>query len=200
VTTLLLVRHGAHDLLGKAVAGRAPGVGLNALGRAQAHDLARWLPREIHAIYCSPQQRAVETAQPLAAARGLPVTTEEAFDEIDFGRWTGLPFDELRADSERWNLWVERKSVACPPGGEPFARVHERAMSGVERLAKLHHDDVVLVVTHGDIIKAVMAGFLGVSLDHLERFDIAPASLSIVMTGPGWAQVKLLNGQATVAG
>jgi broad specificity phosphatase PhoE len=195
VTTFLLVRHAAHDLLGKAVAGRARGVGLNEHGRQQAEDLVgRLRTRAIDAIYCSPQQRALETVAPLVAQRGLPVRIEEAFDEIDFGDWTGLPFERLRADKERWRLWVEQKSIACPPGGEPFARVCDRATAGIERLAQPHPDEAVLIVSHGDIIKAVLASFLGMSLDHLERFEIAPASLSVVMTGPGWSQVKLVNG------
>jgi probable phosphomutase (TIGR03848 family) len=195
VTTFLLVRHGAHDLLGKAVAGRAAGVALNAQGRGQAQELVeRLAARAINAIYSSPQQRAQETAAPVAAQRGLQVNTDDALDEIDFGDWTGLSFERLRAEGERWRMWVEQKSIACPPGGESCAQVQRRAMAGIERLEKLHPDQTLLLVSHGDVIKSVIASYLGISLDHLERFEIAPASLSVVMTGPGWAQVKLVNG------
>lgn len=194
MTTFLLVRHGDHDLLGKAVAGRAAGVPLNARGRAQAGELiGRMGASRIGAIYSSPQQRALETAAPLAAHLGLSVGIDHAFDEIDFGAWTGLTFERLRQDQERWRSWVERKSIACPPGGEPFAQARSRAMAGIERLEILHPDQTVLLVTHGDIVKAVLATHLGMSLDHLERFEIAPASLSVVVTGPGWYQVKLVN-------
>ena len=201
MTTFLLVRHAAHDLLGKVVAGRAPGVSLNAQGRMQAAQLvARLSARDIDAIYSSPRERAQETAAPLAARRGLPVHIDEAFDEIDFGDWTGLTFEQLRGQGEQWRMWVEQKSIACPPGGEPFAQVRRRAMAGMERLAQRHPDGVVLLVSHGDVVKAVLATYLGVSLDHLERFEIAPASLSVVMTGPGWWQVKLVNGQVEPVG
>jgi broad specificity phosphatase PhoE len=196
VTTFLLVRHAAHDLLGKAMAGRAPGVALNEQGRLQAEALVGWLSaKTIAAIYSSPQQRAQETAAPLAAHRGLTVQVDHAFDEIDFGDWTGLPFERLRAEGERWRTWVEQKSIACPPGGEPFAQVQRRAMAGMERLANSHPEETLVVVSHADILKAVLAGILGMSLDHLERFEIAPASLSIVVTGQDWSQVKLVNGQ-----
>jgi len=195
VTTFLLVRHGAHDLLGKALAGRAPGVALNGEGVRQAKELvARLDGHPLDAIYGSPQQRAQETAAPLAASRGLPVGIDAAFDEIDFGEWTGWSFERLRECGEPWRLWVERKSVACPPGGEAFASVARRAMTGIERLARLHPHGQVLLVSHGDVLKAVVASCLGVSLDHLQRFEIAPASLSVVVTGPGWFQVKLVNG------
>jgi broad specificity phosphatase PhoE len=197
VTTFLLVRHGDHDLLGKAVAGRAPGVALNASGRAQAAELVKRLGgTPIEAIYSSPQQRALETAAPLAARRGLSVAIDHAFDEIDFGEWTGLTFERLRQDEACWRQWVERKSIACPPGGEPFSQARSRAMAGIERLEKLHPDQTVLLVSHGDIVKAVLATYLGMSLDHLQRFEIAPASLSVVATGPGGFQVQLVNGHA----
>jgi broad specificity phosphatase PhoE len=196
VTTFFLVRHAAHDLLGKAMAGRAPGVALNEQGRLQAERLVDWLSaKPIAAIYSSPQQRARETAAPLAAHRGLAVQVDDAFDEIDFGDWTGLPLERLRAEGERWRTWVEQKSIACPPGGEPFACVQRRAMAGLEYLAKMHPDETVCVVSHGDILKAVLASILGMLLDHLERLEIAPASLSIVAVGPSWSQVKLINAQ-----
>lgn len=195
MTTFLLVRHGAHDLLGKAMAGRAPGVSLNERGHRQAAELlARLDGYPVEAIYSSPQPRAQETAAPLAAKRGLPVGIEPDFDEVDFGEWTGWSFERLRECGEPWRLWVERKSVACPPGGEAFARVAERAVAGIERLAQVHRDGHVLLVSHGDVLKAVVASFLGVSLDHLQRFDIAPASLSVIVTGADWFQVKLVNG------
>jgi probable phosphomutase (TIGR03848 family) len=194
-TILLLVRHGAHDLLGKAMAGRAPGLDLNEEGRQQADQLvARLSESAVHAIYSSPRQRARETAAPLAAKRGLAIEIDEAFDEIDFGEWTGLTFDQLRADKERWQQWVEQKSVARPPGGESCARVQQRAIEAIERLTRLHPDQTVVVVSHGDVIKAVLASTLGISLDHLERFEIAPGSLSVLATGPGWSQVRLVNG------
>lgn len=194
MTTFLLVRHGAHDLLGKVLAGRTPGVALNALGRSQAEALVQRLrEREIHAIHSSPQLRTLQTAAPLAAQRGLPLQSDPAFDEVDYGRWTGLDLSQLRAEGACWNAWVERRSAACPPGGEPFAQLQARAMAGVARLRAAHPAQSVAVVTHGDVVKAVLAGILGLSLDHVERIAIAPASLSIVETGDGWEQVSLVN-------
>lgn len=197
MTTFLLLRHASHDWIGRGIAGRMPCVGLNPSGHREAGELAaRLRGREIHAIYSSPQQRALETAAPVARERRLQVRRDEAFDEIDFGSWTGLSFERLRADADRWQVWVEHRSVAVPPEGEPFAQVQQRAMAGLERLGRVHANHSVLVVSHGDVIKAVLAGVLGMSLDHLERFDIAPASLSVLATGRGGSQVRLINGQA----
>lgn len=195
MTTFLLVRHGAHDWLGRGVAGRMPGVVLNAGGRAQAQTLVERLrDRTVHAICSSPVERARQTAAPLAQARGMAVAIDEAFSEIDFGDWTGRTFAELEADHERWRTWCERKSVAAAPGGEAFTAVQRRVLDGLDRLRRLHPQDAVVVFSHGDIIKAALAGVLGLSVDHIERFEIAPASLSVIEAGEGWAQVKLVNG------
>lgn len=196
MTSFVLVRHGAHDWLGRGIAGRMPGVSLNEKGRTQARQLVERLSqRAVAAIYSSPIERAQQTAAPLAQARGLGVAIDDAFSEIDFGEWTGRTFAELEADHDRWRAWCERKSVAAAPGGEVFTAVQRRVMDGLERLRRLHHpDEAVAVFSHGDIIKAAVAGVLGLSVDHIERFEIAPASVSVIDAGDGWAQVKLVNG------
>ena len=195
MTTLVLVRHGAHDWLGRGIAGRMPGVVLNADGVAQAERLVERLSqRALAAIYSSPIERARQTAAPLAQARGLAVAIDDAFSEIDFGDWTGRTFAELDADSDRWRTWCERKSIAAAPGGEAFTAVQRRVLDGLERLRRRHPADAVVVFSHGDIIKAAIAGVLGLSVDHIERFEIAPASVSVIEWGEGWAQVRLVNG------
>lgn len=193
MTRLLLVRHAAHDWLGRGVPGRLPGVGLNAQGLAQAGELAQRLQTGIAAIYSSPQQRTLQTAAPIAARLGLPVQVAAEFDEIDFGQWTGGSFAQLEAQGAPWREWVERRSGAVPPDGEPFSGVAERALAGAERLARQHPGQSVLVFSHGDVIKALLANCLALSLDHLERFDIAPASLSMIALQGGTWQVKLVN-------
>jgi probable phosphomutase (TIGR03848 family) len=194
VTTLLLIRHASHALVGKALAGRAHGVRLDERGRRQAGVLAERLAASgIKAVYTSPRERAVETATPLAQRLALEVRIEAAFDEIDFGDWTGKTFAEL-AREPTWPLWVDRRSVAQPPSGERFADVQRRALGGIDRLRAQHADEAIAIFSHGDVIKSVLAHFLGISLDHLERFDVAPASVSILAAGDRWAQVKLVNG------
>jgi probable phosphoglycerate mutase len=197
MTRFLLVRHASHDWLGRGIAGRTPGVSLNSQGVREAARLPAFLAaRPFDAIYSSPRERTLETAAPVANARALPVVVREGFDEIDFGEWTGRSFDEVARDGERWRLWCEHKGAAGAPGGETFAQVQERAQAALDELARLHPGGSVLVVTHGDVIKALLAGFLGLPLDHVERFEVAPASLSVADVKPGWSQVRLLNATA----
>jgi broad specificity phosphatase PhoE len=194
-----MVRHAAHDWIGRGVAGRMP-VGLNDQGSRQAKELiARLEHRPPHVIYCSPMQRTQETAAPLAQALGMTVVTDPELAEIDFGEWTGRSFEELdRDDHERWRVWCERKSEGGAPGGEQFVDVQRRIMTRLEHLRRLHPSETVLLFSHGDVIKSALAGYLGLPLDHVERFEIAPASVSIVETGTDWYQVKLVNGTGVI--
>ena len=194
MTRLLLLRHADHDLVGRALAGRGD-TPLNAQGREQAQALVeRLAPHEIHALYASPRPRAQQTIKPLATARQLPIVAAPEFDEVDFGEWTGWTFERLREQGgPAWNTWCERRGSAQPPGGERFTQVAARALAGLRRLRDAHADKCVLVVSHGDVLRALVATLLGMSLDHLERFEIAPASITIVDAAGDWMQLKQLN-------
>jgi broad specificity phosphatase PhoE len=193
VTTFLLVRHASHDLVGKALAGRSPAVSLNAAGLRESRALAEKIgDLPVAALYVSPQSRALQTAQPLAERLNITPQIDAALDEIDFGQWTGVSFAGLARDP-LWPTWVERRSVAQPPGGEAFVRVQERIVRDLARLQAEYPDDMVVVVSHGDVLKAALAHYLHLSLDHLECFDLHPASLSIVTATGTWAQVRVLN-------
>lgn len=194
MTDFWLLRHASHDWLGRGIAGRLAGVELNAQGRREAEALVpRFDGVPLDAIYCSPQPRTQQTAEPLARARRLQAAVAPAFDEVDMGEWQGQRFEDLRALGAPWQHWVERRSSAQPPGGEAFSGVGVRAMAGLRELQARHPGQHVLVVSHGDVLKSIVALALGLSLDNLERFDIAPASVTHLALGDGWQQLKLLN-------
>ena len=193
MTTLFLVRHAAHDLVGRALCGRLPGVRLGDEGRAQAERLAARLSREtVAAVQASPLERARETAEPIARHFGLGVEVADAVNEIDVGAWTGTPFGELR-DDPRWTLWNSARSVTRAPGGETMLEVQARTLAHMETLRARFADQGVVIVSHADVIKAALAYCLGLSLDGLQRFDIAPASLSTVVIGDWGAKVLSVN-------
>jgi broad specificity phosphatase PhoE len=196
-TTVILIRHGAHDLLGQTMAGRNLGVRLNANGQAQARGLAERLSRwPVTAIHAGPLHRVQETAWPFARHLGLEVETDHAFDEIDAGQWTGLAFDALREDAA-WSRWNNRCGLASCPGGESFSEVGARVARGLERLAARYPDRTVAVVSHADIIKAAIALALGLPLDFHARFDIEPASVSVMAYGDWGAKLLKLNEEQT---
>ena len=182
MTTVHLVRHAEHALLGRTLAGRMPGVGLNDAGRAQA---ARLAGLRVDAVVSSPQQRARETA----AAFGMPVQVDPTWDELDFGAWSGMDFSLLDSDPG-WHLWNTARSIAPTPGGETMLAVQARAVAG---LATLRAYESVVVVSHLDVLRAVVAHVLGMPLDFVFRLDLAPASRSMVTLWDGGARVDGLN-------
>jgi broad specificity phosphatase PhoE len=191
--TVHLVRHAAHADLGQRLSGRSPSVPLSDRGAAQAARIALRLAREtIAAIHSSPLARARSTAAAIAARLGLGVEVAAALNEVNFGRWTGRRFDDLQGDPS-WARWNERRASACPPGGETMAEVQARAVSHVERVAAAHPGSGVVLVSHCDTIRAVIAHYLGLSLDNLLRFDIDPASTSSLLVGPWGARILSLN-------
>ena len=197
MTQFLFVRHGAHNLLTPGViCGRQPDVHLNVLGKQQSEQIAERLATlPIDAIYCSPLERARETAGPLAAKLGLAVQNAEEFNEIDVGAWTNRTVAELENVPE-WQQWNSFRSGAVAPGGESMVAVQARAVAKVRELRTQH--SFVAIFTHADIIRAVLAHFLGVHLDLFLRIEIDPASASWIELYEAAVRVRLVNG--SVAG
>ena len=141
MTKFLLIRHAAHDLLGKVLTGRAPGLHLNAQGKLEAERLAdRLAVFSISGVYTGPLERARETAEPLSNRLHLELFFAPAFDEIDFGSWTMLPFSELDQRPD-WKAWNEFRDQSAPPQGEPILAVQSRTSKELERLAQTSYGE-----------------------------------------------------------
>jgi probable phosphoglycerate mutase len=184
-TTLFLARHAVHGLVNQVLCGRMVGVHLGDAGRHQAWLLARRLESVgLAAVYTSPLERAYETSSIIAADAGRDPVIEEALIEIDFGAWTGHRFEALQ-DEPDWRRWNAERGTARPPGGEPMAEVQARIMRWAEAAADRHPGAAIAAVSHGDVIKAMVAAVLGLPLDHYARFEISPASLTTIILWPG---------------
>ena len=193
MTTLLLVRHALCDHVGDRLAGRAAGVRLNAEGRSQGAQLAERLADVgVEAVYTSPLERARETAEIIAARVRAPVMEHPELTEIDFGEWTGKSFGEL-APLDAWRRFNDSRATALVPGGECMADAQRRALRAIEEIASGHPESVIVTVSHADVIKAVLAFHLRMSLDDILRFDVAPASVSVVEVGDWGARVVRVN-------
>ena len=199
MTTFLLVRHATNARVGRSFAGRAPGTHLSAEGLTQAGRLAEALAsRDIAAVYASPLERAGETAAPIARRLGLAVCALPGLTEIDVGDWTGRAFDELAAD-ERWRPFNDFRGGTRPPGGELLLEAQARAVGALLELRERHGERTVVVVTHADVIRAVLGHFAGVPMDLLQRFEVDPASvteLELHDWGPRIVRVNATPGAA----
>ncbi len=177
--TVLLLRH-AHSSANAAgvLAGRSEGVRLDETGLKQADRVAEQLAGvEIARIVSSPLERCLQTVAPLAAATGLTVEIDERLAEVDYGSWTGRALKDL-AGEDLWKVVQARPSAAVFPDGEGLAGVSARAVAAVQELAT--GPVPVLICSHGDVLKAVLADALAVHLDGFQRINVAPASLSVV--------------------
>lgn len=192
MATVLLVRHGRTTANAAGVlAGRAPGVSLDEVGQSQAADLARRLTGvALAAVVSSPLERCVETAQAITASSGRGLEVDERLAEADYGEWTSRPLKEL-ARTKLWRVVQDHPSAAVFPGetGESMAGVAARAIEAVRehdrRVAEsAGHDAAWVAVSHGDVIKAVLADALGMHLDHFQRIGVDPCSVSIVRFTP----------------
>jgi broad specificity phosphatase PhoE len=193
-----LIRHGSHDLLGRILAGRMPGIHLNEQGRREAMAVTcalRAVP--LSAIYASPLERTLETAGYLAGERGSIVSIDAGFHEIDFGSWTGRTFEQLDTDP-RWQEWNAHRGSAAVPGGEEMRGIQERAGQALQRLAARHSGEHVAVVSHGDVIRAVLASCLGVPLDLLHTIECDPGAVAHLKVGPGSVQLVELRSNDTL--
>jgi broad specificity phosphatase PhoE len=194
VTIFHLVRHGEHVLRGSGVlAGRTPGVGLSATGRAEMAATAEILAGDgIAALYASPLERTKESAEILAGRLGLPLRCREDLIELDFGEWTGLSFDAVRQDA-RWEAWRACRSMAAVPGGESMRQVQQRTLNALAELERAHRGSTLAVVSHGDVIRAALLFALGMPLDLYARIEIGLASISTVEFDSSGFCVRRLN-------
>jgi len=193
MTTMLLIRHAVNDYVDKAIAGRKPGVHLNALGREQANRLVeRLADRPIAAIYSSPMERATETAEPLARRLGLPVQIEEGIHEWNAGVFTGRSLDDLENDADWKRHHVYRLGNRLP-GGELVIEVQARFVEALERLRHAHDEQTIALFSHADPIKMALFYYLGVSLDNLSRMQLDAASVTVLELSDWGAKIVKVN-------
>ena len=188
MATVILVRHGRTDANATGLlAGRTPGVRLDATGTEQAARVAdRLAPLPLAALVSSPLERCRQTAAAIAGAQQtrLRVARERGLTECDYGEWQGRTLKELTKEA-LWKTVQSQPSAAAFPGGESMMAMQARAVEAVRRrdaAAEAEHGAgaVWVAVSHGDIIKSVLADALGMHLDLFQRIHVDPASVSVV--------------------
>lgn len=173
MTRILLVRHGqtiwnvGASSEGERFRGRID-LPLNERGREQAAALARRLISEpITAIYASPLQRAIETAEPLARQRGLAVHPLQSLIDINYGDWQEHLHSEIaRSSPILYRQWLDEPHLVRPPQGETLDEVRERSMKALEGLLEKHGEECILFSAHQVINKVLVCAMLGLDNSH----------------------------------
>jgi probable phosphoglycerate mutase len=193
--TILLIRHAENEYVAKGrLAGRQAGIHLNENGKKQAMALAETLSdAPIKAVYSSPLERCLETAQPLADALGVDNIPREGLQEIDFGEWQNRTLKQLRR-RKLWKVVQGNPARMQFPGGETFANAQLRITNELEALSKLHKaKDLIACFSHSDIIRLAVAYYIGTPLDLFQRIAVSPASISTLHMGEVGARVLNVN-------
>ncbi len=190
---LLLIRHALNDWVGEKLAGWAPEVHLNEEGQVQADALAQRLADvPLAAIYSSPLERALETAQPLAQAHGLVVQVREGLGETQYGEWTGRALNEVKEEA-LWPVVQVYPGGARFPGGESLREVQARMVAELDAIRDAHPGQTVAVLSHSDPIRLAAAHYAGVPLDLFQRLTISPASITAFALTPFGPRLICLN-------
>lgn len=195
MANILLVRHGENNWVKKKrLAGWLPNVHLNENGRKQAQEAAERLAGlPIKAVYSSPLTRCQETAVPIAQSHQLIISELPGMGEVRYGQWEGKKIKKLAKDP-LWHGVQHYPSRFRFPEGESMAEVQFRAITTLEEVAQRHPQEMVVIVSHADVIKLVVAYYLGVHIDLFQRIVISPASVTMLaLTAAGGVHILRVN-------
>jgi probable phosphomutase (TIGR03848 family) len=204
MATLILVRHGRTTANASGLlAGRAVGVSLDQLGRDQAALTGERLASvPVVGVVSSPLERCQQTAQLIMDRQaGTPhAPLDPDLTECDYGQWQGRKLSDL-ATEDLWPLVQSQPSAVVFPGGESMAAMQYRSVAAIRRhdaaFEAEHGPGAVWVaVSHGDVIKSILADALGMHLDLFQRINVSPASVSIVNYSAGRPTVYATNTEA----
>jgi probable phosphomutase (TIGR03848 family) len=193
---IVLLRH-AHSTANEKnlLAGRINGITLSRSGKSQALELVDRLgSMQFDEIAISPLQRCRETIDPWLSANNAKsrLVIDESISEVDYGSWSGKTLASLRRKAQ-WKVVQDFPSQMIFPEGESLLEMQGRALSGFYRLNAVKGKGPRLLVSHGDVIKSIVAHCLGMHLDQFQRLVIEPASITIIDTDSGVSRLVRFN-------
>jgi probable phosphomutase (TIGR03848 family) len=190
--TIYLLRHGHSTANAKSVlAGRDFKVRLSSVGEKQALAVAAELSdRKFAEIYSSPLPRCIETLDPLVKKLNKEIQLADGLIEMEYGDWSGKKL-ALLSKNKLWGTIQNRPSLVRFPNGESFLEMQSRSLEAVTNLSIPGKS--VLLCSHGDVIKAIVAGFLGLNLDNFQSLSIDPASITVLELTKDGARLRSMN-------
>ncbi len=194
MTLVVLIRH-AHSSANAAgiLSGQRPDVHLSPQGLAQAKGLIKRLGNiKVHTIHTSPMVRCQETISPWATKFGSRMFFDEGINEVNYGLWTGKKLRTLSKDP-LWKLVQEKPSKVIFPEGESMKGMQKRAVKTLLESASESGKNPAMLVSHGDVIKAMIAYALGMHLDQFQKIVVDPASITILDVSKTGTKVLLMN-------
>lgn len=193
MTLVLLVRHGQTD---ENVSGRISGQGtapLNARGKEQAQLVGDVLaPLGVTHVFTSPVVRARQTAEILAARLQFGYTEIAELREVEYGEWEGKTFSDIRSHAVAQQVFHDPVH-AIFPGGESLPAVQQRGVRVIEAVRHTYPHGVVVLVSHGDVLRTALAHYLGMVFNDYRRIHLDNGAVSVLELLPNWIRVKAVN-------
>jgi len=193
---IIFLRHGqAENNTNRVLAGRRPGVPLTLTGLEQSEKIAKFLkPFNISTIYSSPIERAKKTAEIVSEHNSLEIKTDERLIELDMGKFTGMPYDEIfEKHGNVFLKFYDGDLEIAHNGVETFIELKKRILDMVDFVIREHSDENVLLVTHMDPIKALISTIMGLEANSLFELIIENASLTIFKEEQGKLTISAIN-------
>ncbi|CAN5573835.1 histidine phosphatase family protein [soil metagenome] len=193
MTVFYLVRHGVTSHTGHRLSGRMPDIHLSDAGMAEAEVAATSLAKvRLKSIYSSPIDRCIETARTIANHHRVPVRTRVDLAEVEYGSWTNKSLKTV-ARTKLWSSVQKWPAGTRFPEGESFVEIQSRGVAVLEDLRIRHPRDRICIVSHGDVIRLMMAHYMGIHLDLFQRILVTPASISVLSVTDSGPVVLTLN-------
>jgi len=194
-STIYLLRHGHSTANAKSIlAGRDESVSLSPRGIEQAQAVMQELvDKNFAKIVSSPMPRCLETLKPLVSKSKMKIEKNDGLIEMEYGDWSGKKL-LLLSRKKMWSDIQARPSLVRFPNGESFLEMQSRALESIKTMAVPGSE--ILVCSHGDVIKAIVAGLLGLHLDNFQRLSIDPASITVIDLLANSAQIRIMNSTA----
>ena len=183
MTHIILVRHGQtawnkEERIRGQVEIPLDETGLSQAEVTAARVVAEWKPA---VIYSSPLQRAVQTAEPMARRLGLDLQTVPGFNDVSFGQWQGLSYDEVKA---RWpemaRAWMEAPHTVTFPDGESLDAVRQRSMAALQRAIERHKDEQIVIVAHTAVNRVLLCAVLGLDNSNYWRIGQDTCAVNLI--------------------
>ena len=193
---IIFLRHGqAENNTNRVLAGRRPGVPLTLTGLEQSEKIAKFLkPFNISTIYSSPIERAKKTAEIVSEHNSLEIKTDERLIELDMGKFTGMPYDEIfEKHGNVFLKFYEGDLEIAHNGVETFIELKKRILDIVDFVIREHNNENVLLVTHMDPIKALISTIMGLKANSLFELIIENASLTVFKEEQGKLTISAIN-------
>jgi len=193
---IIFLRHGqAENNTKRVLAGRRPGIPLTLVGQEQSEKIAKFLkPFNISTIYSSPIERAQKTAEIVSQHNSLEIKTDERLIELDMGKFTGMPYDEIfEKHGNVFLKFYDGDLEIAHNGVETFVEVKKRILNMIDFVIREHNDENVLLVTHMDPIKAMISSIMGLEANSLFELIIENASLTVFKEEQGRLTISAIN-------